>query len=128
MQKRITPITSYGLYPRAKDMDPAMVSLAMAIFTQAVRDLIAPQKRTDKDWMIWQADARRWFDDESLEPGTFHWVCQMTGLEPASTRRRIIGFSGLTNRQIQSLILSLIRVTYTRKPVEDSSEREALAS
>lgn len=128
MQKRIKPITSSGLYPKAKDMDPALVSLAMAILTQAVRDLIAPQKRTDKEWMLWQADARRWFDDNSQETGTFHWVCQMTGLDTVSTRRRIAGFSQLDSRQIQSMILSLIRVTYTRKPVEASSEREALAS
>lgn len=91
----------------------------MGIFTQAVRDLTSPQKKLEKDWEVWQLDARDWFDSNETEKGSFLWVCDIIGAEPGLMRRWVNGLQKVDRKTIKGTILSLVRLTYLR-PKTDS--------
>ncbi len=107
-------LTSEGLHPRDRRPERSMVNLAMGIMTQAIRDLISPQKKLDKDWQTWQEDAQAWFDSEENHTGSFQWVCEVLDINPERLRAWVDGLKRLDRKQKKATILSLIRLTYLR--------------
>ena len=75
-------IRSEGLFPVRRKVDPGLVRLAAAMLTQAIRDLLNPKRKLEPNWKEWLADSRSWFNSRVLEPGSFHWVCQVIWLTP----------------------------------------------
>ena len=107
-------LSSEGLHPRDRRPDRSLVNLAMGIMTQAIRDLISPQKKLDKDWEEWQADAQHWFDSNEMDTGSFRWVCEVLEVNPEGLRAWVSGLKNLDRKQKKATILSLIRLTYLR--------------
>lgn len=119
-------LSSEGLFPQNRRPDRELINLAMGILTQAVRDLISPQKKVEKDWQSWQEDSARWFFTDDHYTGSFLWVCDVIGADPARLRQWVQGLSHLDRKQKKAIILSLIRLTYLRNNPQVSSldERE----
>jgi len=107
-------LSSEGLYPQNRRPDRELTHLAMGILTQAVRDLISPQKKAEKDWEIWQKDSLDWFLSDSRHTGGFLWVCDILGTDPDKMRDWIRGLRVLDRNEKKATILSLIRLTYLR--------------
>lgn len=59
--------------------------LALAIFSQALRDLVAisPPASKERDW---QQDAADWLRAEKRSPGGFQWVCDVLAMDPDSLK------------------------------------------
>ncbi len=129
MGLRPATLISEGLFPKNHKPQRELIHLAMGILTQAVRDLISPQKKLEKDWRTWQSDSQEWFDSDELYPGSFRWVCEVIGAEPAKMRRWVRSLHRLDRKQRKAVILSLIRLTYLRDsatPAQDENHwREA---
>lgn len=107
-------LSSEGLFPQNKRPERELINLAMGILTQAVRDLISPQKKIEKDWEVWQRDSMHWFFSEDQHVGSFRWVCEMIGADPRRMRVWVQGLQRLDRKQKKAIILSLIRLTYLR--------------
>ncbi|GAB4231016.1 MAG: hypothetical protein Kow00109_02930 [Acidobacteriota bacterium] len=116
----IRPISliSEGLYPQHHKPQRELIHLAMGILTQAVRDLISPQKKVEKDWRLWRDDSQEWFDSDEVYPGSFLWVCDIIGADPEKMRRWVRSLHRLDRKQRKAVILSLIRLTYLRDTTE----------
>ena len=107
-------LSSEGLYPQNKKPEQELINLAMGIFTQAVRDLISPQKKLEKDWELWREDSKDWFSSDERYVGSFVWVCEVIGTRPEGMRRWVESLSKLDKKKKKATILSLIRLTYLR--------------
>lgn len=105
-------LSSERLNPQRKTPDRELVHLALGILTQAVRDLVSPQKKHEKDWEVWQIESQMWFSSEEDYPGSFKWVCDIIGTEPEALRNWAQNLSKLDRRQLRASILSLVRLTY----------------
>jgi hypothetical protein len=89
-----------------------VVGLAMGILTQAVRDLIRPQKKLEKDWQTWQADSDKWFSSDEDAVGSFLWVCDVIETDPEGIRRWLGQLKKASQKEQKSIIQSLLRMTY----------------
>lgn len=118
-------IRSEGLFPSSRRIDPSLVKLATAILIQAIRDFLSPQLKLESDWKEWQADAGDWFDSDSFDPGSFHWICQIIGLSPETVREWVFDLEKLDRKAQQNALLSLLRMTQLRRR---NSEPEEVAS
>jgi len=118
MATRPINFSSAGLFPTSRRVDPGLIRLAVAILTQAVRDLLAPQKKLESDWEAWKEDSKCWFNSQSLEPCSFHWVCQILGLSPEMVRYWVADLEKLDRREQQNALLSLLRLTQLRRRQE----------
>ncbi|MEJ2077700.1 MAG: hypothetical protein P8020_17235 [Acidobacteriota bacterium] len=107
-------LTSEGLHPQYRRPERPLVNLAMGIMTQAIRDLISPQQKLDKDWQTWQDDAQAWFDSDERHTGSFEWVCEVLEINPERLRAWVKSLKHLDRKQKKATILSLIRLTYLR--------------
>ena len=105
-------LSSERLHPQRKTPDRESVHLALGILTQAVRDLVSPQKKHEKDWEVWQIESKMWFSSQENYPGSFKWVCDIIGTEPEALRRWAQNLAKLERRQLRASILSLVRLTY----------------
>jgi hypothetical protein len=93
-------LSSERLNPQRKTPDRELVHLALGILTQAVRDLVSPQKKHEKDWEVWQIESKMWFSSEENYPGSFKWVCDIIGTEPEALRKWAHNLSKLDRRQL----------------------------
>ena len=121
MATKALMLRSERLFPQNRRPERELINLAMGILTQAVRDLISPQRKVEKDWEDWQADSRAWFASPEQDTGSFLWVCDVIGAEPEKMREWVGGLDSLDRRKKKAMILSLIRLTYLRNnPRADS--------
>ena len=79
-------LESDGLYPQTKKPDSSLRNLALGILLQALRDIVAPKKASNKEWEIWRQDALEWFFSEECYPGSFYWVCEVLEMKPKDLR------------------------------------------
>lgn len=129
MASRPVLLSSEGLFPQNRRPDRELVNLAMGILTQAVRDLISPQKKVEKDWRSWQEDSASWFNSDENHTGSFVWVCDVIGADPKKLRMWVQELQHLDRKEKKATILSLIRLTYLRNgptapSLEDGSSEE----
>lgn len=129
MASRPVLLSSEGLFPQNRRPDRELINLAMGILTQAVRDLISPQKKVEKDWKSWQEDSASWFNSDKNHAGSFLWVCDVIGADPRKLRLWVQELQHLDRKQKKATILSLIRLTYLRNgpsapPSDDSAMEE----
>jgi len=127
MATKAALLKSEGLFPPNKRPERELINLAMGILTQAVRDLVSPQKKLEKDWETWQSDSESWFESDEWHTGSFLWVCEVIGAEPKRLRDWVRGLDNLDRKQKKATILSLIRLTYLRNNPKPSSEEEWMA-
>jgi len=104
--------SSDGLRPSANRPDNSVVTLAMGILTQAVRDLIRPQTRRERDWREWREDAKLWLESEEREFGSFHWVCSVIKANPPAVRKWVHSLDELSDSEKKSTVQMLLRLTY----------------
>lgn len=104
--------SSGGLHPHNNRPDNSVIILAMGILTQAVRDLIRPQTRRERDWKEWKEDARGWVKSEESDFGSFHWVCSIIKADPDAVRNWIESLNGLSEAEKKSTVQMLLRLTY----------------
>lgn len=107
-------LSSEGLFPQNKRPERELINLAMGILTQAVRDLVSPQKKLERDWKSWQADSRKWFKSDEFYTGSFLWVCDVINADPRKMRQWVLQLSREDKNKRKATILSLIRLTYLR--------------
>jgi hypothetical protein len=68
-------------------MDPER-ELWSAVLHQAISDLVGDiPKKEDRE--IIQRQARSWFMSTRIRPGSFHWICQILGLNEAAVRHGV---------------------------------------
>lgn len=79
-------LESDGLYPPTKKPDASLRNLALGILLQALRDIVAPKKASNKEWEAWRQDALEWFFSEESHPGSFCWVCGVLEIKPKELR------------------------------------------
>lgn len=123
--------SSDGLHPSANRPDNSVVTLAMGILTQAVRDLIRPQTRRERDWKEWREDARSWLESNETEFGSFHWVCSVIKANPPAVRKWVDSLDELSDSEKKSTVQMLLRLTYNgsgSSGVSSSGSREKSAS
>jgi hypothetical protein len=104
--------SSDGLHPSRNRPDNSIITLAMGILTQAVRDLIRPQTRRERDWKEWKEDAKTWVHSDETEFGSFHWVCSVIKANPPDVRNWIESLKGFSEAEKKSTIQMLLRLTY----------------
>ena len=104
--------SSGGLHPQSKRADNSVIILAMGILTQAVRDLIRPQTRRERDWKEWREDAKTWVHSEDSEFGSFQWVCSVIRANPPAVRNWVVSLNDLSDAEKKSTIQMLLRLTY----------------
>lgn len=120
MASKSAALASEGLYPQRKSPEQELIHLAMGILTQAVRDLVSPQKKLDKDWEVWQIDSLDWFQSNKRSTGSFLWVCDVIGADPEKLRDWVQSLRDLDKKEKKATILSLIRLTYLRNEKRSS--------
>ena len=101
-----------GLHPRNNRPDNSIVTLAMGILTQAIRDLIRPQTRRERDWQEWKEDAEIWISSDDKEFGTFYWVCSVIRANPPAVKKWIESLADLPEAEKKSTVQMLLRLTY----------------
>ena len=104
--------SSGGLHPPNNRPDNSVIILAMGILTQAIRDLIRPQTRRERDWREWKDDATTWVQSEETEFGSFTWVCSVIKANPPAVRKWIESLRELSDAEKKSTIQMLLRLTY----------------
>ena len=104
--------SSGGLNPQNNRPDNSIVTLAMGILTQAIRDLIRPQTRRERDWKDWKEDAETWINSEENDFGTFEWVCSVIRANPSAVKTWIESLEALSEPEKKSTIQMLLRLTY----------------
>ncbi len=78
-------LISEGLYAPSKKCDSAVRNLGLAILLQALRDATHPET-SNKKLALWRKDAMEWFFANDDYPGSFHWVCDILGMESGALR------------------------------------------
>jgi len=101
-----------GLAPQINRPDNSIVTLAMGILTQAIRDLIRPQTRRERDWQDWKDDALVWFNSREQDFGTFFWVCSVIRANPPAVKEWVLSLDSLPEDEKKSTIQMLLRLTY----------------
>lgn len=104
--------SSGGLHPPNNRPDNSVITLAMGILTQAVRDLIRPQTRRERDWKEWREDARTWVNSDETEFGSFQWVCSVIKANPPAVRKWVESLKDFSEAEKKSTIQMLLRLTY----------------
>ena len=88
------------------------MTLAMGILTQAIRDLIRPQTRRERDVEEWKNDAHAWLNSTDQDFGTFLWVCSVIRANPSAVRDWVLSLESLPEDEKKSTIQMLLRLTY----------------
>ena len=57
-----------------------------AVLHQAISDFVGDIPK-DENCEIVQRQARYWFSATHIHPGSFHWICQILGLDEAAVRQ-----------------------------------------
>ena len=104
--------SSGGLHPPGNRPDDSVITLAMGIMTQAIRDLIRPQTRRERDWKEWEEDALVWLESDESEFGSFNWVCSVIRANPSAVRKWIHSLRDLSEAEKKSTVQMLLRLTY----------------
>lgn len=104
--------SSGGLHPPANRPDNFVITLAMGILTQVVRDLIRPQTRRERDWKEWREDAGSWVNSDDNDFGSFHWVCSVIKANPPAVRKWVESLKDFSDAEKKSTIQMLLRLTY----------------
>lgn len=121
--------SSSGLHPPRNRPDDSIITLAMGILTQAIRDLIRPQTRRERDWKEWKEDASLWVQSDESDFGSFHWVCSVIKADPKAVRRWIASLNDLSDAEKKSTVQMLLRLTYNgagSNPHSEVEERDNL--
>jgi len=96
--------------------DPEM-SLWIAVLNQAVRDAKALVQKVKKDPALWSnplfssevIHLKRYFQSQSVEPGSFIFICDLMGMNPVNTAKQI------NEKYLQNLIPITKRHTHTTR-------------
>lgn len=78
-----------GIPRRLRGAEHDATAIAAGILLQAMVDTLTPQKKSQKDWRLWERDAEDWFDSDDEYVGSFQWVCDILAIKPAELRKRI---------------------------------------
>jgi hypothetical protein len=102
-------LESEGLYPQSRKSDPSLRNLALGILLQALRDIVAPKKASNKEWALWKKDALEWFYSDELFPGSFLWVCDILEMRPKDLRDWLLSYKRSGRNQKREMARKLIR-------------------
>lgn len=102
-------LESDGLYPQAKKPDGSLRNLALGILLQALRDIVAPKKASNKEWELWRQDALEWFFSDEVYPGSFCWVCEVLEMKPAELRNWLHNYKKSGQEAKREMAKKLIR-------------------
>lgn len=67
----------------------ACKSLWAAVLWQALGDAVRLARAKRPTPRHWHQDALDWFANESVEIGSFRWICDLMGLDPNRVRERV---------------------------------------
>ena len=102
-------LESDGLYPQTKKPDSSLRNLALGILLQALRDIVAPKKASNKEWEVWRQDALEWFFSEECHPGSFSWVCEVLEIKPTDLRTWLHTYKRSGQERKREMAKKLIR-------------------
>ena len=102
-------LESDGLYPQTKKPDASLRNSALGILLQALRDIVAPKKASNKEWELWRQDALEWFFSEEFHPGSFHWVCGVLEIKPKEMRTWLHTYKKSGHERKREMAKKLIR-------------------
>ena len=106
---KASALESDGLYPQIKKLDTSLRNLALGILLQALRDIVAPKKASNKEWELWRQDALEWFFSDESHPGSFAWVCEVLEIKEKELRAWLHAYKRSPIERKREMAKKLIR-------------------